>query len=176
MKIDEEQFFKANVRVIHRAVIRVHVFPSSELYDELFQVGSIAYLEYLRKFQDALSTDQEIIRFNQIAGNIVYKKVLQVVQQTQRNWAKFNVRELESLVFMEQEPACEDDHSLMDFNQSAFFDTLKRDDLKILYLHTTGLTNKQIAASMPLSEATISRRLRNMRRQLTQTLKGEDKH
>ena len=74
--LDEEKLFDNNKLVIHNAIARLHVRPRTELYDELFADASERYITYLRKYRDPLETPNDIARFNRIAGNIIYKQLL----------------------------------------------------------------------------------------------------
>lgn len=174
MIYNETELFSRNTRVIHNAIARLHVHPATELYSELFGIGSETYINYLRHFEDPLETTAQIERFNRIAGNIIYKILLRTVQRSQRNQAKFNCADLDNLVANGLEPARTDDYSLLDFDVNNFYTVLHPTDLKILYLHAAGKTNKEISLTMQLAEATISRRIRRMRAQLISMIHGGD--
>ncbi|WP_054680717.1 hypothetical protein [Lacticaseibacillus sharpeae] len=104
MTYNETEMFTHNTRVIHKAIARLHVHPATELYSELFGIGSEAYINYLRHFEDPLETEVQIERFNRIAGSIIYRVLLRTLQRTQRNQAKFNNTNLEDLVYNGHEP------------------------------------------------------------------------
>jgi hypothetical protein len=178
MTFSTEDMFIRSQPVLHKAIARLGVKQNTELYDELFAAASEFYLNWLNRYTDPLETELDRERCNRLAGNIIYKQLLKIQVKTRRNWAKFNQCDLDDLVMNGNEPVSSlsiPGDGLVSFDAHRLLDHLSYTDLRILNLLLQGrYTNRKIAARLDLSEATVSRKHRKLRQQLTNILSGDE--
>ncbi|KRK74091.1 sigma-70 family RNA polymerase sigma factor [Lacticaseibacillus nasuensis] len=69
-------FYLAHMGVVVAAVKRLGISPHTAEFDDVVADGMLIYVDYYRRYQDHISTVEEVKQFNQIAGFVVFRTLL----------------------------------------------------------------------------------------------------
>lgn len=69
-------FYLAHMGVVVAAVKRLGISPHTAAFDDVVADGMLIYVDYYRRYQDHISTAEEVKQFNQIAGFVVFRTLL----------------------------------------------------------------------------------------------------
>ncbi|WP_196246637.1 sigma-70 family RNA polymerase sigma factor [Lacticaseibacillus zhaodongensis] len=150
--------YEEHKKVVINAVYRCNKTPQDSDFEDYIQEGMWIYIEYFRRYRDPIISEDEVIKFNRLAGRFVYLDLRRHMNRERRG-QQLAGNSLEELTLNGDEPAASrrsEETVEMRSQVNQLWEVLNDRERSVLSLrYIRCLSNREIGLVMGLSSSYV---------------------